>query len=47
MKFNKLAINFNKTKYMIVSDKRKQSKDNFKICIGQHDLEQINQIKYL
>jgi len=41
MKFNKLTINYNKTKYMIVLNKRNQSKDNFKISMGQHDLEQV------
>jgi len=35
---------------MIVSNKKnkkKQSQDNFKICMGEHDLEQVKQIKYL
>jgi len=32
MKFNKLTINYYKTKYMFVSNKRNQSKDSYKIC---------------
>ena len=48
MKFNKLSINYHKTKCMLITGKHglNTSKD-FNIYIGKHELERVNEIKYL
>ena len=50
MRLNKLSLNYNKSKYMLITKKKKTiSEDliNFKITIGKHKIEQVSQIKYL
>ena len=48
MRLNKLSLNYNKSKYMLII-KKTISEDliNFKITIGKHKIEQVSQIKYL
>jgi len=45
MKNNKLSINYTKTKFMLFSTKK--TKKCLNINIGNHELEQVNQLKYL
>jgi len=45
MRNNKLSINYTKTKFMLFSTKK--SKKCLNINIGNHELEQVNQLKYL
>jgi len=45
MRINKLSINYNKTKYMVISNKRQTCKGQVKI--GKHEIEQVAQITYL
>ena len=49
MRINKLSLNYNKSKYMLITKKKTISEDliNFKLTIGKHKIEQISQIKYL
>jgi len=45
MKINKLSINYNKTKFMIISFK--QTLHNVKISIGKHKIEDVSEMEYL
>jgi len=45
MRNNKLSINYTKTKFMLFSTKKTKKCPN--INIGNHELEQVNQLKYL
>ena len=47
MRLNKLSLNYNKSKYMLIT-KKTISEDliNFKITIDKHKIEQLSQIKY-
>ena len=45
MKMNKLTINYNKTKFMIFTQKKHFN--NCKVHIDNHKIEQVKQIKYL
>jgi len=45
MKINKLSINYNKTKFMIISSKK--TLHNVKISIGKHKIEEVSEIKHL
>ena len=42
-----LSLNYNKSKYMLITKKKLQILINFKITIGKHKIEQVSQIKYL
>jgi len=43
MKINKLSINYNKTKFMIISSKKVLH--NVKISIGIHKIEEVSCLK--
>jgi len=45
MKINKLSINYNKTKFIIISFKK--APHNVKISIGKHKIEEVFEMKYL
>jgi len=45
MKINKLLLNYIKTKFMIISNKKHT--DRCEIKLGEHIIEQVKQIKYL
>jgi len=45
MKINKLSINYNKTKFMIISSKKTPL--NVKMSIGKHKIEEVSEMKYL
>ena len=45
MKTNKLTINYDKTKYMIITQKKKKPQSEVKI--GKNTIEEVSQIKYL
>ena len=48
MRLNKLSLNYNKSKYMLITKKTiPEDLINFKITIGKHKTEQVSQIKYL
>ena len=50
MRLNKLSLNYNKSKYMLITKKKKNNSEdliNFKFTIGKHKIEQVSQIKYL
>jgi hypothetical protein len=45
--FSKLALNINKTKFMIITHKKKIDYDNVIIKIGENIVERVHEIKYL
>jgi len=45
MKINKLSINYNKTKFMIISSEK--APHNLKISIEKHKIEEVSEMKYL
>jgi len=45
MKINKLSINYNKTKFMIISSKK--APHNVKISMGKHKIAEVPEMKYL
>ena len=48
MRSNKLSLNYNKAKYMLITRKSiSKAHTTCKITIGKHKREQVNQIKYL
>ena len=47
MKLNKLSLNYTKAKFMIFRPNLKNNPYKFKIQIGNHVLQQADQIKYL
>ena len=47
LKFNRIALNINKCKYMIFNKSKKNMNDDMNIVIDDVAIEKVNQIKYL
>ena len=47
MRFNKLSLNYSKTKYMLITNETISKPNICKITVGKHKIERVTQMSYL
>ena len=47
MKMNKLTLNYSKTEFMLCGNSKKRQNENFTLQLGNHNISQVNSVKYL